>query len=246
MALHEVTVVKNNSTAEQFQDSPYRFQYVSKGTKEYDAFCELVSKHCGLPKIECQSMIDGIFGQVVSGQVTDPVRWNLGFGSVYPVVKGTFETVQGEWDRAKNEYVVILALEPTIRRALANVRPTIVSGEYAAKVIFNNVMWGEEDEDEIFRAKRPYDVLFQGKQARCVGTNIGFADAQVFLVNSSTGVKTTLTRTVESKSALMLAAIPSTVAVGDYTLHIVTTGGLDGGMQREVKRRVQVATTPNA
>lgn len=245
MALHEVTVIKNTNPAEEFADNPYRFQYVSKGTKEYDEFSELVSKHCGLPKIEVQAIIEGIFGEVVNKQVDNPVRWNLGFGSVYPVVKGTFETVQGEWDRTKNEYIVILALEPSVRRVLANVRPTVVTDEYAAKVILSNVMWGEEDEDEIFRAQRPYDVLFKGKQARCVGTNIGYTDAEVFLV-SSLGVKTTLTRTIETKSAIMLAAIPSTLAVGDYTLHIRTAGGLDGGMTREVRRRVQVATTPNA
>ena len=245
MSLHEVSVVKNNSPAEQFANTPYRFLYVSKGTKEYDAFCELVSKHCGLPKIEVQSIIDGIFGLVVNGQVENPVRWNLGFGSVFPVIKGTFETVQGEWNKTKNEYVVVLALETTIRRVLANIRPTVVTDEYAAKVILSNVMWGEEDEDEIFRAMRPYDVLFQGKQARCVGTNIGHPDAQVFVV-SQNGVKTTLTHTVETKSAIMLAAIPSTLAVGDYTLHIITAGGLDGGMPREVRRRIQIATTPNA
>lgn len=242
MALHEVQVVKNNSTDEHFADTPYRFQYVSKGTKEVGEFCELVSKHCGLPPIECHSMIDGVFGVVVTNQVENPVRWNLGFGSVFPVIKGTFETVQGEWDRTKNEYIVVLALEPTLRRTLANVRPNIVSNEYAAKVMLSTVMWGEEDEDEIFRAMRPYDVLFQGKQARLGGTNIGYADAEVFVVNASTGVKTTLTRTIKSKSAIQLAAIPTTLAVGDYTLHVRTTGGLDGGMTREVKRRVQVAT----
>ena len=229
MAKHEITIRENTGATK--DKAPYLGNYVSKETVKIDPISEAVSKLCGLPAIQVQTILTGSFDQIAKmEQEEGAVRVNFDGFAVCQVIKGTFPSSDAAFDPEVNTLILAIMLNDDVRNHLVNVMPAIVADDTATKVRVDNVADTE--------TPRPYQVI-HGRHVFCVtGINLVMEDegAEVYLEDGK-GIKYPCT-VVEVKSRQEFTAHSDALLEGgDYKLWVKSRGGdTEGSLQSDFRK----------
>ena len=229
MAKHEITIRENTGATKEL--APYLGNYVSKETVKIDPISEAVSKLCGLPAIQVQTILSGSFDQIAKmEQEEGAVRVNFDGFAVCQVIKGTFPSSDAAFDPEVNTLILAIMLNDDVRNHLVNVMPAIVADDTATKVRVDNVADVE--------TPRPYQVI-HGRHVFCVtGINLVMEDegAEVYLEDGK-GIKYPCT-VVEVKSRQEFTAHSDALLEGgDYKLWVKSRGGdTEGSLQSDFRK----------
>ena len=229
MAKHEITIRENTGATKEL--APYLGNYVSKETVKIDPISEAVSKLCGLPAIQVQTILTGSFDQIAKmEQEEGAVRVNFDGFAVCQVIKGTFPSSDAAFDPEVNTLILAIMLNDDVRNHLVNVIPAIVADDTTTKVRVDNVADIE--------TPRPYQVI-HGKHVFCVtGINLVMEDegADVYLEDGK-DIKYPCT-VVEVKSRQEFTAHSDALLEGgDYKLWVKSRGGdTEGSLQSDFRK----------
>ena len=231
MAKHEIMIHENTGATK--ETAPYLGTYVTKSTVKIDPISEAVSKLCGLPAIQVQTILSGAFDQIAKMEREEgAIRVNFDGFAVCQVIKGTFPASDSQFDPDVNSLVLAIELKDDVRNALVNVTPTIVTDETSTKIRVDNVADTE--------VPRPYQVVY-GKRPFCVtGLNLVMNDegAEVYLEDSK-GIKYPCTVDEMNSKQEFTAHSDALLDGGDYKLWVRSRGGDSEGQLQSDFRKVK-------
>ena len=229
MAKHEITIRENTGATK--EQAPYLGHYVSKTTVKIDPISEAVSKLCGLPAIQVQTILSGSFDQIAKMEKEEgAIRVNFDGFAVCQLIKGTFPASDSQFDPDVNTLVLAIELKDDVRNYLVNVTPTIVTDETMTKVRVDNVADVE--------SPRPYQVI-HGKHPFCVtGINLVTDDegAEVYLEDSK-GIKYECTVDEVKSKQEFTAHTNALLEGGEYKCWVKSRGGdAEGQLQSDFRK----------
>ena len=231
--LHEIKLHANTSATAEL--APFLGTYLTKGTKEFNTFVELVANKSGMKVLEVEGIINQVVAEAVKLEVEAPVRINLGFGTLYCRITGGFDASDSQFDPEKNKYEIALSLDDSVKNGLVDIQPSIVTEDTSVKVRVDNVM------DKT--TPRPYQVLRTNATARMTGMNLILTDAGaklVFISNTGAELVVPSTAITAIDKQVVEFVVPSNMAAGDYKCAIYSRGGEAEGPLQFSFRRVKV------
>ena len=229
MALHEITIHENTSTATKTA-APYLGTYAAKETVRLDSFAEAVARQCGLPAIQAMAILTGAFDAMEELEKEGLVRIHTDLGVVCGVITGSFPTSDAAFDPERNSLCLALYLDDPVRLSLANVVPAIVLDADVTRVRVDNVADIE--------SPRPYNLIHGRHVFRVAGHKLILSDegASAYLTDANGTVYPLVIDQVESDQ-LFRAHTSELLEAGDYKLVVASRGGeADGDLQRPFRR----------
>ena len=229
MALHEITIHENTSTATKTA-APYLGTYAAKETVRLDGFAEMVARQCGLPAIQAMAILTGSFDAMEELEKEGLVRIHTDLGVVCGVITGSFPTADAAFDPERNTLCLALYLDDPVRLSLANVVPAIVLDGDVTRVRVDNVADIE--------SPRPYNLIHGRHVFRVAGHKLILSDegASAYLTDANGTVYPLVIDQVESDQ-LFRAHTSGLLEAGDYKLVVASRGGeADGDLQRPFRR----------
>ena len=229
MAKHEITIRENTGATKEI--APYLGTYVSKDTVKIDPISEAVSKLCGLPAIEVQTILTGAFDQIAKmEQEEGAIRVNFDGFAVCQVIRGPFASSDAAFDPEVNSLELAIQLHDEVRNHLVNVVPAIVADDTATKVRVHNVADAE--------TPRPYQVI-HGRHPFCVtGINLVTTDegSEVYLEDPK-GIKFPCTVDEVKSKQEFLSHSDDLLEGGDYKFWVKSRGGdAEGPLQSDFRK----------
>ena len=239
MAKHEIIIHENTGATR--ESAPYLGSYVSKETVHDYTFAAALAAKCGLPAIQVQAILTGVFNEIEKLEQESLVRVHLDGFTVCGVIRGSFPSADAAFDPARNALELALRLDEDLKLSLADVTPTIVSDLKMTKLRVDNVMDLAEP--------KPYNLIHGENVFRVAGFNMELADegAEVYLQNALGQTFPVVVDEIVSKQ-LFTAHTATLLEPGDYKLVVKSRAGdAEGPLQtafRKVKYLKVVAPDP--
>ena len=229
MALHEITIHENTSTATKTA-APYLGSYIAKETVALAEFAAAVGAKCGLPPIQVIAIIGGAFEAIAALERDALVRVHTDLGVVCGVITGSFPTADAAFDPARNALELALRLDDALRLDLADTVPTIVTDANLTKLRVDSAMDLAE--------QKPMNLIHGRHVFRVAGFNMVLSDedAAAFLQNvQGTTFPLVIDRVMTHQ--LFEAHTAELLPAGDYKLVVKSRAGdAEGPLQTSFRR----------
>ena len=229
MALHEITIHENTSTATKTA-APYLGSYIAKETVALAEFAAAVGAKCGLPPIQVIAIIGGAFEAISALERDALVRVHTDLGVVCGVITGSFPTADAAFDPARNALELALRLDDALRLDLADTVPTIVTDANLTKLRVDSAMDLAE--------QKPMNLIHGRHVFRVAGFNMVLSDedAAAFLQNvQGTTFPLVIDRVMTHQ--LFEAHTAELLPAGDYKLVVKSRAGdAEGPLQTSFRR----------
>ena len=238
MATHEIIIHQNTgATAEQ---APYLGNYVTKDTVGLDALAAEIAVESGLPAIQTRAILEGQFESVAELERESLVRANFDGFAVCGVIMGSLPTSDAGFDPARNRFVLAIRLDDSLRLALANVTPSIVTDATVKRVSIRDV--------SDIAQPRPYGVVHGQRQFLATGYNLILTDegAELFMQDRN-GTRYELVVDEANDPQKIKAHTATLLEPGDYKVVIKSRGGdAEGGLQTRTRKVKYLKTSDPA
>ena len=238
MATHEITIHQNTGATS--DKAPYLGNYVTKDTIGLDALAGEIAAESGLPAIQTRAILEGQFESIAALERESLVRANFDGFAVCGAITGSLPTSDAELDPKRNRFVLAIRLDDSLRLALVNVTPSIVTDATTKRVAISEVSDIAEP--------RPYSVLHGQRQFLVTGYNIVLTDeGSALFMQDRNGTIFELVVDEALDPQKIKAHTSTLLDPGDYKVVIKSRGGdEDGQLQTRLRKVKYLAVASDA
>ena len=225
-ATHNVKAYRNNMEASS-EKAPFLGRYIPNETLPFEALCEQVAGHSGQTAIQVRAILEGSFDAIAELEKEGLAIVHLDGMSVCAVIKGSFPTGDAAFDPERNALNLAIRLDDSIRLALVNVTPRMVTDDDLPKVRVGNI----KDLD----VERPTNLIHGQHVFRVAGHKLILSDAGACAyLKGKNGVRHEVIVDNVHSDQLFTAHTAELLDGGDYTLWVESRAGVaDGPLQRD-------------
>ena len=119
--------------------APFLGRYIPNETLPFEALCTQVAALSGQTAIQVRAILEGSFDAIAELEKDGLAIVHLDGMIVFAVIKGSFPTSDAAFDREHNALNLAIRLDDSVRLALANVTPRMVTDEDLPKVRVDNL-----------------------------------------------------------------------------------------------------------
>ena len=240
-ATHNVKAYRNSMEPSSGK-APFLGRYIPNETLPFGALCEQVANLSGQTAIQVRAILEGSFDAIAELEKEGLAIVHLDGLSVFAVIKGSFPTSDAAFDPERNALNLAIRLDDSVRLALADVTPRIITDDDLPKVRVDNLKDVE--------VERPTNLIHGRHPFRVAGLKIILSDAgaRTYLKDRA-GTEHALVVDNVHSDQLFTAHTAELLEGGDYTLWVESRAGVeDGPLQRDSCRvkylRVEDPPTP--
>lgn len=228
--IHQIKIHENPTSTS--DAAPYIGTYVERDTAGLDTLSHAIAKESGLPPIMTRAIIESEFESIAELERESLVRANFDGFAVCAAIMGSLPTSDAEFDPAHNRFVLAIRLDDSLRLALANVTPSIVTDATTRRVAISEVSDIAEP--------RPYSVLHGQRQFLVTGYNIVLTDeGSALFMQDKNGTIFELVVDEALDPQKIKAHTSTLLDPGDYKVVIKSRGGEEDGQLQTRLRKVK-------
>ena len=150
--------------------APYTGMAIPVGSLAYDNILSaMIKSGTRLTQATAKFFLDAFYEYAAEKIADSTVRISIGDVAVYPMIGGSFESEDAQFDPAKNELYIGATLSQDIQTALSGVTPDYAGEESATAVRLNSVM-------DI--ASQTFKTIDGVKDFRAAGQNLAVPDGE--------------------------------------------------------------------
>ena len=235
MAIHEIKIRENTGAI--VGDTVYTGNYQVKGTIRLAQLAEEVARDSGLPAIQSRAIIEGEFNAIREIERERLTRIKLDGFSVYGMITGSFPTSDAPINPEVNKFQLALQLDDSVRNALSDIVPSIVTDATSTRVKISEVA--------DIASPKPYEVLYGTRQFLVHGYNLVLTDegSSIYLEGKNgTAHEVVVDEALDLQNVKAHAA--DNLEPGDYRLIIKSRGGDAEGILQTAPRRIKYIQIP--
>ena len=225
-ATHNVKAYRNSMEPSSGK-APFLGRYIPNETLPFGALCEQVANLSGQTAIQVRAILEGSFDAIAELEKEGLAIVHLDGLSVFAVIKGSFPTSDAAFDPERNALNLAIRLDDSVRLALADVTPRIITDDDLPKVRVDNLKDVE--------VERPTNLIHGRHPFRVAGLKIILSDAgaRTYLKDRA-GTEHALVVDNVHSDQLFTAHTAELLEGGDYTLWVESRAGVeDGPLQRD-------------
>ena len=225
-ATHNVKAYRNSMSATSGK-APFLGRYIPNETLPFEALCTQVAALSGQTAIQVRAILEGSFDAIAELEKDGLAIVHLDGMIVFAVIKGSFPTSDAAFDPEHNALNLAIRLDDSVRLALANVTPRMVTDEDLPKVRVDNLKDVE--------VERPTNLIHGRHPFRVAGHKLILSDegARTYLKDKAGAEHALVVDNIHSDQ-LFTAHTAELLEGGDYTLWVESRAGVeDGPLQRD-------------